>query len=89
VKISALPLVSKESYPFDDLRDPIRRIHQAFGPRRMFWGGDQSTVMSKNRTTYAQNIDTIRVEAAKYLPAEDIEWILGKSLAEWLRWPEE
>lgn len=89
VKISALPLVSKEPYPFADLHEPIRRIHGAYGPRRMFWGGDQSTVMSRNSTTYRQNIDTIRVEAAKFLPAEDIEWILGRALAGWLRWPEE
>jgi L-fuconolactonase len=88
VKVSALPNLTSEPYPYRDLHEPIRRVHEAFGPKRMLWGGDQSTIMADGHTTYRENIDTIRVETAKYLPAEDIEWILGKALAEWLNWPE-
>ena len=37
VKISALPCFSTEPYPFKNLREPLRRVIEAFGPRRAFW----------------------------------------------------
>ncbi len=40
VKVSALPCFSSEPYPFRNLREPLRRVIDAFGPRRAFWGSD-------------------------------------------------
>jgi hypothetical protein len=40
VKSSALPCYSVEAYPFRDVHPHIRRVYDAFGPRRMFWGTD-------------------------------------------------
>src|SRR5207253_1104872 len=39
-KCSALPCFSSESYPYRGLHEIIRRIYEAFGPERMFWGTD-------------------------------------------------
>src|SRR5262249_31086137 len=37
VKVSALPCFSTEPYPFGNLREPLKRVIEAFGPRRAFW----------------------------------------------------
>ena len=38
VKASALPCYTSESYPFRGLHGHIRRVYDAFGPKRMFLG---------------------------------------------------
>jgi predicted TIM-barrel fold metal-dependent hydrolase len=40
VKASALPSYSSEPYPYRGLHAHIRRVYDAFGPQRMFWGTD-------------------------------------------------
>ena len=40
VKASGMPSLSTQEYPFRDLHDAIRRLVDAFGPRRTFWGTD-------------------------------------------------
>jgi len=37
VKLSASPLMSKESYPFADMTPHIRALFDAYGPRRCYW----------------------------------------------------
>src|SRR3989442_1409985 len=41
-KVSALPCYSSEPYPFPRLHTHVRRVYEAFGPRRMLWGTDYS-----------------------------------------------
>jgi hypothetical protein len=38
VKASALPAYSSHDYPYYNLHPYLRRVFDAFGPRRMFWG---------------------------------------------------
>ena len=82
VMLSAAPCYSTEPYPFRDLQPFIRRIFDAYGPRRMLWGSD----LSRLPCTYAQCLDHVR-SSLDFLSAEDKSWILGKSLAEVLNWP--
>jgi L-fuconolactonase len=82
VKASALPSYSTESYPYRDLHPHLRRVYDAFGPRRMFWGTDYSRLPC----TYRQAI-TLFTEELPWLSAEDKEWIMGRGLCEWLGWP--
>lgn len=83
VMASSAPCFSNEPYPFRDVHPYIRRIYDAFGPRRMFWGADLSRLSS----TYRECLDLFQ-EALDFLSGEDKEWILGKALAEALNWPE-
>jgi predicted TIM-barrel fold metal-dependent hydrolase len=87
VKVSALPAYSQERYPFADLHEPIRQVHAAFGARRLMWGADQTVQMERGSATYSESVNLIREAMARQLPAGDIDWILGKTLAEWLNWP--
>jgi len=84
VKVSALPCFSTEPYPFKNLNEPLRRVIAAFGPRRAFWGSDitrvpASCTLRQVVTHFTQELD--------FLSPGDLEWIMGRGLAECLRWP--
>jgi predicted TIM-barrel fold metal-dependent hydrolase len=82
VKASALPCYSTEAYPFRDLHPHIRRVYDAFGPRRMFWGTDWTRLPCPWRQAV-----TLFTEELTWLSAEDQAWVMGRALADWLRWP--
>ena len=83
VNVSSAPCFSNEPYPFRDTQPFIRRIYDAFGPQRMLWGAD----LSRLPVPYAECLAQFQ-EALDFLSAEDKEWIVGKSLANVLKWPE-
>ena len=82
VSASALPAYTSAPYPFLPLHPYIRRIYDAFGPRRMFWGTD----LARMPCTYAQAI-ALFTEELPWLSADDKAWIMGRGLCEWLGWP--
>lgn len=83
VKLSAVPCYSTEPYPFTNLTPYLRRMHGAFGGRRLMWGSD----LTRLPCSYAQCLDHFRFEL-DFLGDEEKEWVLGKTAAELLRWPE-
>jgi len=82
VKASCLPCYVDEPYPYPTLHPQIRRVVDAFGPQRIFWGTD----LSQSPCTYRQAV-TLFTEELHFLSEQDKEWIMGRALAEWLRWP--
>jgi L-fuconolactonase len=82
VKASAVTDYSGEPYPHPILHGYLRRVFDAFGPKRMFWGSDISRV----RHPYRQMI-TLFTEELAWLGEEDKAWIMGRGLCEWLNWP--
>jgi len=85
VKVSALPCYSTEPYPFKNLHAPLRRVIAAFGPRRAFWGSDITRVPAS--CSYRRAV-TQFTEELDFLSPDDLEWIMGRGLAECLRWPQ-
>jgi predicted TIM-barrel fold metal-dependent hydrolase len=83
VKVSAMPAFSTAPYPFANLRAPLRRVIEAFGPRRAFWGSDITRV--PKATSLAQVVTHFTKEL-DFLSADDLDWIMGRGLAECLRW---
>jgi len=83
VKVSALPCFSTEPYPFRNLREPLRRVIAAFGPQRAFWGSDITRVPAS--CSYRQTVTHV-TEELDFLSADDLEWIMGRGLAECLGW---
>jgi L-fuconolactonase len=83
VKVSALPCFSSERYPFKNLREPLRRVIEAFGPRRAFWGSDITRVPA---TCSYRQVVTHFTEELDFLSPADLEWIMGRGLAECLHW---
>jgi L-fuconolactonase len=82
VKVSALPCYVDEPYPFPTLHPLVRRVVDAFGPQRCFWGTD----LSHLPCPYKQVV-TLFTEEMKSLSSTELEWIMGRGLAEWLEWP--
>jgi len=81
VKSSALPCYTNESYPYPGLQRYVRAVYEAFGPRRMFWGTDQT----RSPVGYREGI-ALFTEHTPFLAAEDKEWIMGRGICEWLDW---
>ncbi len=40
VKLSAFGHLSRDCYPYEDLRKPVRQLLDSFGPARLLWGSD-------------------------------------------------
>lgn len=85
VKASALPCYAADGYPFLSLQPHIRRVIDAFGPERVFWGSDFSR-LSRVPCTYREAF-TLFTEELGDLSVTDKEWIMGRGIAEWLDWP--
>ncbi len=87
VKVSALPLFSKQPYPFGDLQQPIRQVYEAFGANRLMWGSDQTMQIAHNTATYSQSAGYLEQALAGLASADDLEWIFARTLSTWLGWP--
>jgi predicted TIM-barrel fold metal-dependent hydrolase len=83
VKLSAAPLLSSETYPFRDLTPHIRRLFDAYGPRRCYWGTDLTNSFAK--ASYRQRIAHF-TETLNFLSEEDKDWIMGRAIVERLGW---
>ena len=83
IKISALPALVSEQYPFSCLHPHIRSAIDAFGVERCMWGSDYSRLPCP----YG---DWVRAftEGIDYLSETEKAQLMGGTLAEWLNWPE-
>ncbi|MEX2582512.1 MAG: amidohydrolase family protein [Gemmatimonadota bacterium] len=83
VKVSSVPNFSGEEYPHRDVHGHLRRLYEAYGAERLFWGSD----VTRLRGTYR---DCLRMfqEDLDFLTEADQELILGRGLSNLLGWPE-
>ena len=81
VKSSALPCYSAETYPYPGLQKHLKRVYDAFGKQRMFWGTDQS----RSPIGYRQGVELF-TQHMPFLKQSDLEWVMGKGVREWLDW---
>src|SRR5260370_15951255 len=80
-KASALPRYSSEPYPYPKLHRYLRQVFDAFGPTRMFWGTDLTGIPC----TYRQAV-AMFTEELPWLHGDDLEWVMGRGICEWLGW---
>jgi predicted TIM-barrel fold metal-dependent hydrolase len=83
VKTSSAPCFSNQPYPFPDLYPYLKRIYDAFGPRRLMWGADLTRLTS----TYSECLRHFQ-EGLDFLSEEDKRLILGANIARVLNWAE-
>jgi predicted TIM-barrel fold metal-dependent hydrolase len=83
VKLSAVPNASLEPYPFRDFQPHIKRLFEAFGPRRCYWGTDMTNGF--NKASYRQRI-THFTEELPFLSESDKDWMMGHSIMQRLNW---
>ena len=81
VKATGAPSYSSESYPYHNIHGYLRRIYDAFGPERMFWGTD----ITRMPCSWRQCV-TLFTEELPWLSERDKDLIMGRALCAWLDW---
>jgi predicted TIM-barrel fold metal-dependent hydrolase len=76
VKLSHLWSLSKQTYPYGDTHDQVKRLYDAFGPQRLMWGTDWPEV--DKYCGYAKALALYRDEI-KFFNDDDRRWILGET----------
>jgi predicted TIM-barrel fold metal-dependent hydrolase len=83
VKLSASPGLSREPYPYRDVATHIKRVFDAFGPQRSYWGTDLTNTYA--RGSYRQRI-THFTEELSFLSESDKDWVMGRAIVARLKW---
>jgi len=81
LKATGAPSYSSGPYPYRDIHGHIRKLHDAFGPERMFWGTD----ITRMPCSWRQCV-TMFTEELPWLSAKDKDLIMGRALCTWLDW---
>ena len=82
VKASCLPCYVAEHYPFPTLHPQIRRVVDDLRSATNHLG--HRPVADRLAATVKPSRCSPKLD---FLSAQDKEWIMGRALANWLRWP--
>jgi predicted TIM-barrel fold metal-dependent hydrolase len=82
IKATGAPGYSTWAYPYRNLHDPLRRIYDAFGPLRFFWGTD----ITRMPCSWRQCV-TMFTEELDWIAPADLPWVMGGGIRAWLDWP--
>lgn len=77
VKVSAFYALGQKKPPHDELVPMIRRLFDAFGPKRLMWASD-SPYQVQGVNTYKASIALVR-DRLDFLSKADREWLLAKT----------
>ena len=83
VKVSATPGLSREPYPWRDAAVHIKRVFDAYGLQRSYWGTDLTNTYAKG--SYRQRI-THFTEELSFLSETDKDWVMGRAILRRLNW---
>src|SRR5262245_25749747 len=83
VKLPAAPHHPTDAYPSRDFAPHSRRLFDAYGPQRCYWGTDITNGFAK--ATYKQRI-THFTEELTFLSEQDKDWIMGRAILARLGW---
>ena len=81
VKATGGPSYAEDAYPFRSLHPYYRRLYDAFGPARLFWGTDITRMPCSWR-----HCVTALTEEMPFLSERDQELIMGRALCDWIGW---
>ncbi len=82
-KVSASPGLSRQPYPFKDVADYVKRVFDAYGPQRSYWGTDITNSYAK--ASYRQRI-THFTEELGFLSDSDKDQVMGRAIVARLKW---
>jgi predicted TIM-barrel fold metal-dependent hydrolase len=81
LKATGAPSYSSEPYPYRNIHGHIRKLYDAYGPERMFWGTD----ITRMPVSWKQCV-TMFTEELPWLSPKDQELIMGRAVCNWLGW---
>jgi predicted TIM-barrel fold metal-dependent hydrolase len=76
VKVSAFYALGKKKPPHDDLEPMIRRVHGAFGAKRLMWASDCPFAVVDEK--YRDSLALVR-DRCPWLKDDEREWLLRKT----------
>jgi len=80
LKVSALPAISREAFPYSDVLRCVRAAFSAYGPKRLMWGTDHAMTQRMVEFPLAQALQLID-EALADENEEDRAWVKGGTAA--------
>ena len=83
VKLSGSLGLSSEPYPFRDVATHLKRVFDAFGPQRCYWGTDMTASFAK--ASYRQRVAHF-TEELDFLNEADKDWVMGRAIVQRLKW---
>ena len=81
VKACTIGAYSSQDYPWPNTSDHLKRVVDAFGPKRVFWGSD----LTRLPCTYRQCV-THFTEELDWLSGDDLDLVMGRALCDWIGW---
>lgn len=81
VKATGAPAYATDPYPYVSIHADLKRIFDAFGPHRFFWGTD----ITKMPCSWHQCV-TLFTEQLPWLSGDDLRLVMGDALCAWLGW---
>jgi predicted TIM-barrel fold metal-dependent hydrolase len=81
IKATGAPSYSSAAYPYRNIHTHLKRIYDAFGPERMFWGTD----ITRMPCSWKQCV-TMFTDELPWLSARDKELVMGGALCNWIDW---
>jgi len=75
VKVSEVPVISAEPYPYEDVHDHVRWLLDRFGRERLVWGSDYPNI--SRTATYEAGLTWL--DHVDVLSDRDREWLTGRS----------
>ncbi|WP_167529393.1 amidohydrolase family protein [Bradyrhizobium macuxiense] len=82
IKISGACTLSHQSYPYDDIWAPLKRIFDAYGLDRCLWGTDWTRATAL--LSYGQGVDAFR--RSTRLSESDLAKLMGDTLSRVYNW---
>jgi predicted TIM-barrel fold metal-dependent hydrolase len=81
IKATGAPSYSSQAYPYRNIHDHLKKIYDAFGPARMFWGTD----ITRMPCSWRQCV-TMFTEELPWLKGRDLDLVMGQAVCDWLGW---
>jgi len=81
VKACTIGAYSSQNYPWPNTHEHLKRVVDAFGPSRVFWGSD----LTRLPCTYRECV-TQFTEELEWLKGDDLELVMGRGLCDWIGW---
>lgn len=89
VKLTGAPDYATDGYPFRGMADVVRRLYDAYGPDRLFWGTDITRVDghggTRHKATWRQCVSMF-TEHMDWLPTDELALIMGRAYCAWHGW---
>ncbi len=79
VKVSGFYALGRAKPPHLDLAPLVKRVYEAFGPKRLMWGSDCPFQLTNE--TYEDSISLVR-DRLDFLSSDDKDWILRRTAEE-------